>query len=85
MKTKWILLLILTFMSLMTYTQDIRLITEEANKDNAQEQYNIAYCYYHGKGVDKDELQAVYWYRKAAVQGNEEARKNLKNLRKRNN
>ena len=37
-------------------------------------------CYYNGDGVAKDLEQAVYWYRKAANHGNEDAKKALKDL-----
>jgi TPR repeat protein len=42
----------------------------------------LGYCYKNGRGVSKDELEAVKWYRKAAEQGNDCAIKALKELQK---
>ncbi len=36
--------------------------------------------YIYGKGVSRDKVEAVKWYRKAAEQGDEEAKKRLKKL-----
>jgi TPR repeat protein len=36
--------------------------------------------YEHGRGVAKDLKKAKYWYEKAASQGNERAKENLKRL-----
>jgi TPR repeat protein len=36
--------------------------------------------YKNGKGVDQDNKQAVYWYRKSAEQGLADAKKKLKEL-----
>ena len=33
-------------------------------------QYNLGWMYDEGQGVAQDDKQAVYWYRKAADQGN---------------
>ena len=46
---------------------------EEAELGNAEAQYYLAYMYYNGEGVEKDEQEAVYWSTKAAEQGNAEA------------
>ena len=37
----------------------------------------LGYCYFNGKGVSKDESEAVRWYRKAAEQGDADAQANL--------
>ncbi len=42
---------------------------EEAEKGGLQSQYEVAGCYYYGKGVDRDFSLAAYWYKKAAEQG----------------
>jgi TPR repeat protein len=39
----------------------------------AQTQFNLGVKYAFGKGVLKDDKQAVYWYQKAADQGYAEA------------
>ena len=46
---------------------------ETAEKGNPQSQYELANCYYYGKGVDKDVTRAAYWYKKAAGQGDSKA------------
>lgn len=45
-------------------------------------QKNLGVMYEFGKGVTKDETQAVAWYRKAAEQGNTDAQANLTRLSK---
>ena len=40
-------------------------------------QYNLGICYHDGKGVPRDEVEAVKWYRKAAEQGFAPAQINL--------
>ncbi len=40
-------------------------------------QYNLGICYVNGEGVTEDDKQAVYWYRKAAKNGNGDAMVNL--------
>jgi hypothetical protein len=40
-------------------------------------QSNLGFMYQNGRGVAKDDAQALVWYRKAADQGNAEAQKNL--------
>lgn len=44
-----------------------------ADNNYAQAQYNLAFCYYAGLGVEVDDAQMLYWYRKAAEQGYESA------------
>ena len=36
--------------------------------------------YENGYGIEQDKTKAVEWYRKAAEQGNERAKNNLKNM-----
>src|SRR5436189_79965 len=38
---------------------------------------HLGYCYAHGQGVAKDEVEAVKWYRKAAEQNFAYAQTNL--------
>ena len=40
-----------------------------AKKGNADAQFYIGLCYSKGEDVEKDEKKAVYWWRKAAAQG----------------
>lgn len=44
---------------------------------DANMQYKLGNRFYHGLGVDLDYKQAVYWYEKAANQGNIDAQFNL--------
>ncbi|MUK41517.1 hypothetical protein GNP61_08070 [Aliivibrio fischeri] len=48
-----------------------------AGQGNASAQYNLGVMYANGKGVTKDDKQAVNWYRKAAEQGYAFAQYNL--------
>jgi TPR repeat protein len=41
-----------------------------AKQGNADAQNNLGAMYANGKGVSKDDKQAVYWYQKAAAQEN---------------
>ena len=43
----------------------------------AEVQYWLGYCYNYGTGVERDEAEAVKWYRKAAEQGYAEAQYRL--------
>ena len=40
-----------------------------SGQGNAPAQYELGVCYQNGKGVSKDMVEAVKWYRKAAEQG----------------
>ena len=46
----------------------------------ARAQYDLAYLYSEGIGVDKNMGEAIKWYRKAAEQGHKEAKEKLKQL-----
>lgn len=41
----------------------------EADKGNAESQFNLAEALQKGEGVDQDEKEAAIWYYKSAVQG----------------
>ena len=49
----------------------------KAELGNAEAQCNLGLCFAFGKGVLKDQVEAVKWYRKAAEQGNANAQVNL--------
>jgi TPR repeat protein len=51
-----------------------------AEHGDARAQYRLGYMYYQGWGVDKDHTQAIYWYKKAADQGDDAAKQSLKEL-----
>lgn len=46
---------------------------EAAVKGDAQAQYQLGCCFERGEGVDKNEMQALAWWRIAARQGEKEA------------
>jgi TPR repeat protein len=48
-----------------------------ADQGYVEAQYNLGIAYTIGKGVLKDDKQAVYWYQKAADQEYAEAQSNL--------
>ena len=48
---------------------DIASIRKKAEQGDADAQYNLGFMYANGRGVPKDEVEAVIWYRKAAEQG----------------
>ena len=51
-----------------------------AEMGHANAQHSLALCYLTGKGVAKDDVEAVKWFRKAAQQGYEPAIDALKEL-----
>ncbi|GBB84162.1 hypothetical protein RclHR1_01080018 [Rhizophagus clarus] len=53
-----------------------------ANLGSSTAQYNIAYMYDIGIDVKKDTKQAIYWYKKSAEQGHQDAKKKLNELLK---
>lgn len=52
-------------------------IRQKAEQGAASAQTRLGYRYEHGLGVEKDEFEAVYWYRKAANQNYAMAQYNL--------
>jgi hypothetical protein len=48
-----------------------------AEQGRADDQFQLGYMYENGKGVARDDVQAVKWYRMAAEQGNAEAQFSL--------
>jgi len=57
------------------YLEVVKLFREYAEQGDMYAQYELAECYYWGKGVRVDPFEAWEWYDKAAEQGHEEARK----------
>lgn len=58
--------------------QDFQRYLSEAKSGNRDAQFNVGLYYHTGKaGVKKDYQQAIYWYRKAADQGQINAQGNL--------
>ena len=52
-------------------------IKEDAERGIASDQRNLGFCYSDGRGVARDNMEAVRWYRKAAEQGDAMAQWNL--------
>ena len=52
-------------------------LREKAEKGDAIAQFNLGLVYVKGRGVPKDEAEAVKWFRKAADQGDAQAQFNL--------
>ena len=44
-----------------------------AEKGNAEAQFELGFCYYSGDGVLQDLEKGVYWFQKAADQGQKKA------------
>ncbi len=55
----------------------VKWFRQAAEQGMAKAQYNLALCYYNGKGIEKDYVKATEWYSKAAEQGYAEAQHNL--------
>lgn len=51
-----------------------------AEKNEPLAQYNYGWCLKKGKGVKKDKKAAIYWLKKAAKQGNEDAISDLREM-----
>lgn len=50
---------------------------KSAQQGNSWGENNLAYCYQHGYGVEKDEIVAFEWYKKSASHGNTPAMSNM--------
>lgn len=59
--------------------QWLSLTLHHAEEGNSIAQNLLGYMYDNGETVSQDKAEAVKWYRKAAEQGNERAKNNLKN------
>ncbi len=55
----------------------INLLKMLARLEHAPSQYLLGTIYMFGKGIKKDEIRAVYWYKKAAGHGHIKAKYNL--------
>jgi len=69
----WIVCLILVSISLVR-SQVPGDLQKIADQGDATAQYSIGDMYYEGQGVTKDPAQAMQWYKKAADQGNSDAK-----------
>ncbi len=55
----------------------VQAVRRAAAQGLAQAQYNLGLMYAEGRGVQRDDVQAVAWYQKAAAQGLAQAQYNL--------
>ena len=55
----------------------VQAVRRAAAQGLAQAQYNLGLMYAEGRGVQRDDVQAVAWYQKAAAQGFAQAQNNL--------
>lgn len=55
------------------HSQAVQLLTPIANGGNSMAQYRLGMLHYMGQGVPEDEVQAIFWWKKAAAQGYSEA------------
>jgi TPR repeat protein len=57
------------------------ILQRAARRGNHDAQFALGRMYEHGKGVARDPVEAVAWFRRAAAGGNEQARRALARLR----
>ena len=57
--------------------KEFEAIKRDAETGNAEAQFNLAGCYFTGRGTEKDLGTSVVWLRKAANQGLSAAQNNL--------
>jgi len=51
------------------HSRHLQMLQQSANEGDAEAQYELADCYFHGNGVEKDEEKAFQLYEDAAKQG----------------
>ena len=56
---------------------DLNTVRQAAEQGDATAQYNLGVMYANGRGVPKDDTEAVRWYRLAAEQGQADAQYGL--------
>jgi len=61
--------------------QEIELLKKEAFAGDVLAQNKLGFCYCNGINVPVDSAQAMFWYRKAALQGDKEGEKNYYTLK----
>lgn len=71
--SSWILILI----PCHSETEKFQKTKELANQGNAEAEFDLGVMYDYGREVEKNEVEAVRWYRKAAEQGYPKAQSNL--------
>lgn len=64
------------YMTQQIYTDAAMCFEEAAKLGHMTAQYNIAYCYENGLGVNQDYTNAFIWYLSSALQGEVDAMAN---------
>lgn len=64
---------------------DLKQFTRLAERGFAEAQYNLGVMYHKGEGVMRDDEKAYVWFSRAALQGQENARKGLYLVKKKLN
>lgn len=64
------------------YRQAFIHLRPAAEKGSPEAQYAVGYMYYYGQGVIEDRQKAWYWITQAANNGNQDAQRAMKILRK---
>ena len=68
------------YLNAKAYDDAIKSLTAAANRGYNKAQYRLGRCYDDGIGVERSSDEATRWYRKAAEQGDENAKTNLRRL-----
>jgi len=66
------------------YADAVKWYRKSAEQGHARAQYELAWMYEEGQGVERDVAEAVKWYRKAADQGDDYAKEALERLGRQN-
>jgi hypothetical protein len=61
------------------YPQAVEMLKPFANNGNPVAQAKLGNLYFYGQGLPEDEVMAVFWWKKAAAQGNADAMFQLAN------
>lgn len=57
------------FFETQQFDKAVPILKQSAELGNAEAQYNLAYCYQVGIGVEKNQKTAIEWYQKSADKG----------------
>ena len=71
-------LALLHYKKTQNYSEAIKIWRQMASKGVLNAKFNLGQAYFHGKGVERDEKMALYWWKQAAAEGHEDAAKNIK-------
>lgn len=69
------------YLLMENYLPAILYLKDAAKENSRTAQYLLGDCYENGTGVEQDYKQAAYWYRKAAKQGDPDAKEALERLK----